>query len=96
MYTSNSQFYQQADGVAKGGQASSKRAENYMQAHEHTAISSALHSPNIWNQTSPNIWDLLMTLVQFLDISIWKNLSITITIFMKILSLLWRGKVMEN
>ena len=37
------QFYQQSDGVAMGGAASSTPAEMYMQIHERTAISTALH-----------------------------------------------------
>ena len=47
-YTFNSQFYQPTDGVAMGGPASSATAEIYMQAHESTAISMALHPPKIW------------------------------------------------
>ena len=42
-YTFNSQLYQQPDGIAMGGPASSTTAEIYMQAHERTAISTALH-----------------------------------------------------
>ena len=44
-YTFNSQFYQQTDGVAMGGPASSATAKIYMQTHESTAISTALHPP---------------------------------------------------
>ena len=44
-YTSNFQFYQQNDGVAMGGPASSNTAETYMQAYERTAITTALHPP---------------------------------------------------
>ena len=44
-YTSNSQFYQQNDGVTMGGPASSNTAETYMQAYERTAITTALHPP---------------------------------------------------
>ena len=44
-YTFNFQFYQQSHGVAMGGPASSTTAERYMQIHEHTAISTALHPP---------------------------------------------------
>ena len=47
-YTFNSQFYQQTDGIAMGGPASSTTTEIYMQAHEHTAISSALHPSKLW------------------------------------------------
>ena len=44
-YTFNSQFYQQTDGVAMGGPASSTTAKIYMQAYERTAITMALHPP---------------------------------------------------
>ena len=47
-YTFNSQFYQQADGVAIGGPASSTPAEIYMQAYERTAITTTLHPPKVW------------------------------------------------
>ena len=47
-YTFNSQFYQQTDGVALGGPASSTTTEIYMQAYEHTAITTALHPPKVW------------------------------------------------
>ena len=47
-YTFNSQFYQQTDGVAMGGPASSTTAEIYMQASESTAITTALHPPKVW------------------------------------------------
>ena len=49
-YTFNSQFYQQTDGVAVGGPASSTTAKVYMQAHERTATSTALHPPKVWEQ----------------------------------------------
>ena len=42
-HTFNSQFYQKTDGVAMGGSACSTTAEIYMQVHERTAISTALH-----------------------------------------------------
>ena len=45
--TFNSQFYQQTDGVTMGGSASSTTAEIHMQAHESTAISTALLSPKV-------------------------------------------------
>ena len=47
-YTFNSQFYQQTDGIAMGGPASSTTAEIYVKAHERTAISTALHPPKVW------------------------------------------------
>ena len=49
-YTFNSQFYQQTDGVAMGGPASSTTTEIYMQAYEHTAITTALHPPKVWKR----------------------------------------------
>ena len=47
-YTFNFQFYQQTDGVAMVGPVSSTTAEIYMQAHESTATSMALHPPKVW------------------------------------------------
>ena len=44
-YTFNPQFYQQIYGVAMGGQASSTKAEIYMQTRESTAISTTLDPP---------------------------------------------------
>ena len=44
-YTFNSQFYQQTDGAAMGGPASSTIAEIYMQTNECTPLSTALHPP---------------------------------------------------
>ena len=49
-YTFNSQFYQQTDGVATRGPASSTTAEIYMQAYEHTLITTALHPPKVWER----------------------------------------------
>ena len=46
-YTFNSQFYQQTNGVAMGCPASSITAEIYMQAHERSAIFTALHTPKV-------------------------------------------------
>ena len=40
--------------------------------------------------------DLLMTFVLFLNVHAWKTFSITLITFIKILSLLWRRKVMGN
>ena len=80
-YTFNSQFYQQTDGVAMGGPASSTTAEIYMQAYERTAITMALHPPKVWERSVDDVYSILF--------------SITSTII-KILSLLWRKKVIEN
>ena len=49
-YTFNSQFYQQTDGVAMRGPASSTTAEIYMQAYECTLITMALHPPKVWER----------------------------------------------
>ena len=49
-YTSSSQFCQQTDDFVMGGPASST-AETYMQAHEHTAISTAQHPPKVWKRS---------------------------------------------
>ena len=88
-YTFNSQFYQQTDGVAMGGPVSSTTAEIYMQAHESTAISMALHLQKLGN-------NLLMMFTLLLNVRNWKTFSIISTIFIKTLSLLCRNKVMEN
>ena len=46
-YTFNYQFYQQADGIAMGGPASSTIAEIYMQGYECIAITTSLHPPKV-------------------------------------------------
>ena len=71
------------------GPASSTTAEIYMHAYERTAITTALHPPKFGN-------NLLMTFILTLNVRIWKTFSIISTAFIKILSLLWRKKVMEN
>ena len=58
-YTFNSQFYQQTDGVAMGGPASSTTAEIYMQAHERTAISMALNPLKVWEQFFDKVYSIL-------------------------------------
>ena len=55
-YIFNSQFYQQTDGVAMGGPASSTTAEIYMQADESTAISMALHPPKFWERFADDVY----------------------------------------
>ena len=72
-YTFNSQFYQQADGVAMGGPASSTTGEIYIQAHEHTAISTALHPRKIWERFVDDVHSILKPMPL-------KNSSITSTI----------------
>ena len=57
-YTFNSQFYQQTDGVAIGGPASSTTAEIYMQAYEHTATTMALHPPKVWEQFVDDVYSI--------------------------------------
>ena len=47
-YTFSCQFYLQTGGVTMGGLASSITVEIYMQIHEHTAISTALHLLKGW------------------------------------------------
>ena len=46
-YNFNSQYYEETDGAAMGGQASSTTADIYMQACERTAITTALHPPEV-------------------------------------------------
>ena len=41
-----------------GGPASSITAEIYMQAHERTAISMALHPPKVWEQFVDNVYSI--------------------------------------
>ena len=47
-YTFNSHFYQQTDGIAMEGSASSTTTESYMQEYKCTAITMALHPPKVW------------------------------------------------
>ena len=49
-YTFNSKFYQQSDGAAMGGPASSTTAEICMQIHEQTAISTLQQPPKFWER----------------------------------------------
>ena len=58
-YTLNSQFYQQTDGVAMVGPASSTTAEIYMQAFECTAITTALHPPKCWKRFVDDVYSIL-------------------------------------
>ena len=55
-YTVTSQFYQQTDGVAMGGPASSTTAEFYMQDHKRTAISMALKPPRVWERFFDDVY----------------------------------------
>ena len=72
-----------------GGPASSTKAEIYMQAHESNVISTAQHPPKVWVRFVDDVYS-------FVKHTSWKTFSIISTIFIKILSLLWRKKVMEN
>ena len=58
-YTFNSQFYQQTDGVAMGSPASSTTAEIYMQAHESTAISTALHPLKVRERFVDDVYSIV-------------------------------------
>ena len=87
--TFDSQFYQQTDVVAMEGPTSSTTPEIYIQAHEKTLISTALHRPRVSEQFVDNVYS-------FLNVITWKTFFITSTIFIKTLSLLWGKKVMEN
>ena len=58
-YTFNSQFYQQTDDVAKGGPASSTRTEIYMQGHEGTAISMAIHPTKVCERFVDDVCSIL-------------------------------------
>ena len=72
-----------------GGPASSTTAEIYMQGYERTAITTVLHSPKVWER-------FVAEVILSLNVRIWKTFSIISTIFIKILSLLWKKKAMEN
>ena len=58
-HTFNFQFYQQNDGVAMGGPASSTTAEIYMQAYERTSITTALHPPKVWERFVDDVYSIL-------------------------------------
>ena len=72
-----------------GGPVSSITAEIYMQAYERTAITTILHPLKGWEP-------ILVTFILSLNVGVWKAFSIISTIFIKILSLLWKNKVMES
>ena len=58
-YTFNFQFYQETDGVAMRGSASSATAEIYTQVLERTAISTALHHPKVWEKFVEGVYSIL-------------------------------------
>ena len=72
-----------------GGPASSTTTEIYMQAYEHTAITTALHSPKVWERFVNDVYSILQR-------TRLEKFSIISTIFIKILSLLCGKKVMET
>ena len=51
-----------------GGSASSTTGEIYMQAHEDTAISMALHHPKVWEQFVDDVYSIL-------KVRTWKTFS---------------------
>ena len=57
-YMFNSQFYQQNDGIAMKGPASSTTAEIYMQAYERTAITTALYPPKAWERFVDEVYSI--------------------------------------
>ena len=58
-YSFNSKFYQKTEGVAMGGTASSITAKIYMQDHERTAISTALHPPKVLERFVDDVYSIL-------------------------------------
>ena len=58
-YTFNSHFYQQIDGVAMGGAASSTKAEMYMYARERTTISMTLYLLKVWKRFLDDVTQFL-------------------------------------
>ena len=58
-YTFNSHFYKLTDGIAMGEPAYSTTPEIYMQAHEKTAISMAMHPPKVWEQFIDGVYSIL-------------------------------------
>ena len=71
-----------------GGPTSSTIAKIYMQSYERTAITTALHIPKVWERFVDDVYSL--------NVRIQKTFFIISTIFIKMLSLLWRKKVIEN
>ena len=72
-----------------GRPASSTTTEIHMQTHEHTSMSTALYPPKVWEKFVDDVYSILKR-------THLVNFSISSTIFIKTLSLLWRKKVMEN
>ena len=77
-YTFNFQFCQQTDGLAMGGPASSITWKMYVQAHERTAISTALHPPKAWEGFADDVY-----FIPIWNVHTLKTFSITSTISIK-------------
>ena len=58
-YTFHSQSYQKTDGVAMEVVASTTTIEIYMQVHERTAISTALHPAKVWERFVDDVCSIL-------------------------------------
>ena len=72
-----------------GGPTSSTTSEIYMQAYERTAITTALLPPKVWGLFADDVCSILKH-------AHLKTFSIILTIFIKILSLIWRNKIMKS
>ena len=87
--TFNSQFYQQTDYVPMAGPATLTTAKICVQGHKETTISTALHPPKVWERFNDVVYSVLKCMhLEFF--------SISSTIFIKTLILLWKKKKMEN
>ena len=76
--------------------ASSTTAEIYMQAHERTAISTALRSPKVWERFAGVVYSILKCTHLENFFHHIKVKILRLSIFIKILRLLWRRIVMEK
>ena len=72
-----------------GVPASSTTAEIDMQAHERTAISTAINLAKVLERFFDDVYSILKP-------THLENICITLTIFIKTLSLQWTRKVVEN
>ena len=84
-YIFTSQFYQQTESVALGGQTSSTASEMYMHSNEQTAISNELHLPKVSKRFVDDVYPILRP-------THLKKFTITSIIFMKTLNILWMKK----
>ena len=55
----NGDFYQQTDGAAMGGPTSAIVSEIYMQSLETTAITTADHSPKVWERHVDDVFSIV-------------------------------------